>query len=47
MYRQGQEKPVIIHHILLGGTIDEQVVKVLEGKISAQEALMNDLKMEG
>ena len=47
VYRQGQEKPVIIHHILLGGTIDEQVVKVLEGKISAQEALMNDLKMEG
>lgn len=46
VHRQGQEKPVIIHHILAGGTIDEQVVKVLDGKISAQEALMNDLKME-
>jgi SNF2 family DNA or RNA helicase len=46
VYRQGQEKPVIIHHILLGGTIDEQVVKVLDGKISGQDALMNELKME-
>ena len=46
VYRQGQEKPVIIHHLLLEKTIDEQVVKVLEGKINAQEALMNDLKME-
>lgn len=46
VYRQGQEKPVIIHHILLDGTIDEQVVKVLDGKISGQDALMNELKME-
>jgi SNF2 family DNA or RNA helicase len=46
VYRQGQEKPVIIHHLVADKTIDEQVVKVLDGKISAQEALMNDLKME-
>lgn len=46
VHRQGQEKPVIIHHLVAQGTIDEQVIKVLDGKISAQEALMNDLKME-
>jgi SNF2 family DNA or RNA helicase len=43
IYRQGQEKPVIIHHLTATGTIDEHVVKVLEGKINLQEALLNDL----
>ena len=43
IYRQGQEKPVIIHHLVLYNSIDEHVVKVLEGKINLQEALMNDL----
>lgn len=44
IYRQGQEKPVIIHHLTVAGSIDEQVVRVLEGKINLQEALLNDLK---
>lgn len=44
IYRQGQEKPVIIHHLCIERTIDEQVVNVLEGKINLQDALMNDLK---
>ena len=44
IYRQGQEKPVIIHHLTVAGSIDEQVVKVLDGKINLQEALLNDLK---
>ena len=43
IYRQGQEKPVIIHHLVLYNSIDEQVVKVLEGKINLQEALLNSL----
>jgi SNF2 family DNA or RNA helicase len=43
IYRQGQEKPVIIHHLTVHNSIDEQVVKVLEGKINIQEALLNDL----
>lgn len=46
VYRQGQEKPVIIHHLVAKGTIDEQVVKVLEGKMGTQDAIMNALKME-
>jgi SNF2 family DNA or RNA helicase len=43
IYRQGQEKPVIIHHLTVAGTIDEQVVKVLDGKINLQDALLNSL----
>ena len=44
IYRQGQEKPVIIHHLVVEKSIDEQVVKVLEGKINLQEALLESLK---
>lgn len=43
VYRQGQTKPVIIHHLMAENTIDEQVVKVLDGKINLQDALMNAL----
>ena len=43
IYRQGQEKPVIIHHLTLSNSIDEQVVKVLDGKINLQQALLDDL----
>ena len=46
VYRQGQTKPVIIHHLVAHKTIDEQVVKVLEGKIGTQDAIMDTLKME-
>jgi SNF2 family DNA or RNA helicase len=43
IYRQGQEKPVIIHHLTMTGSVDEQVVKVLDGKINLQDALLNAL----
>jgi SNF2 family DNA or RNA helicase len=43
IYRQGQEKPVIIHHLIMTNSIDEQVVKVLDGKINLQDALLNSL----
>jgi SNF2 family DNA or RNA helicase len=46
IYRQGQEKPVIIHHLNVYNSIDEQVVKVLSGKINLQEALLESLNME-
>ena len=45
IYRQGQEKPVIIHHLTINNSIDEKVVKVLEGKINLQDALMESLKL--
>jgi SNF2 family DNA or RNA helicase len=43
IYRQGQEKPVIIHHLAVFNSIDEQVIKVLDGKINLQDALLNAL----
>ena len=46
IYRQGQEKPVIIHHLNVYNSIDEQVVRVLAGKINLQEALLESLNME-
>jgi len=43
IFRQGQEKPVIIHHLVVANSIDQHVVKVLEGKINIQDALMDAL----
>lgn len=45
VYRQGQTKPVIIHHLMVEKSIDEQVVEVLEGKINLQDALINALNL--
>ena len=46
IYRQGQEKPVIIHHLIVHNSVDQHVVDVLDGKISNQEALLNALDMD-
>jgi SNF2 family DNA or RNA helicase len=43
IYRQGQEKPVIIHHLTVANSIDKQVVRVLDGKINLQDALLDSL----
>ncbi len=44
LHRSGQDKPVIIHHLIAGDTIDETVVKVLANKNSCQENLLSALK---
>lgn len=44
LHRSGQTKPVMIHHLLSEGTIDEDVMKALNGKNDMQEALLNALK---
>jgi SNF2 family DNA or RNA helicase len=44
LYRQGQEKSVIIHHLVAVGTIDEDVMKVLAGKEVSQKALLEAIK---
>jgi len=46
IYRQGQEKPVIIHHLIVSNSLDEHVVKVLAGKINIQEALLEALNYD-
>ena len=42
--RQGQTQPVIVHHLVAKGTIDEQVLRVLEGKEKGQDALLEAVK---
>jgi len=44
LHRQGQTKPVIIHHLITVGTLDEDVVKSLDKKEEGQEALMQAIK---
>lgn len=44
LYRQGQDKPVYIHHIVTKGTVDEKIVKALSGKKETQDGLMQSIK---
>ena len=44
LHRQGQKYPVIIHHLVCPGTVDEDVMKALEGKEVTQAALMDAVK---
>ena len=44
LHRQGQSKPVRIVHIVSEGTIDETVIKAIDGKGSVQNLLLNALK---
>lgn len=44
LYRQGQKQNVIIHHLVAKGTMDEEVMKVLENKSVGQEALLKAVK---
>lgn len=44
LHRQGQEKPVIVHHLVVQAGMDEAVVAALQDKGDSQEALMQALK---
>ena len=44
LYRQGQDKPVIINHLVTKGTMDEQVMKALQTKAEGQDALLEAVK---
>jgi SNF2 family DNA or RNA helicase len=44
LYRQGQMKPVMIHHIIAKNTIDEKIIKALDGKKQTQDGLMQSIK---
>lgn len=44
LYRQGQDKPVYIHHIVTKGTVDEKIIKALSGKKETQDGLMSSIK---
>ena len=44
LWRQGQKEMVVIHHIICGGTIDEDVMDALKRKEKTQSALIDAVK---
>lgn len=44
LHRQGQKHPVVIHHLVVQGGMDEDVISALQRKGDTQEALMAALK---
>ena len=44
LHRQGQKYPVIIHHLITQETVDEDVIKTLDGKNDVQDALLEAIK---
>ena len=46
LYRQGQDKPVMIHHLIAKNTIDEVVFMALRKKENVQHWLLNSLKLQ-
>lgn len=44
LYRQGQQQPVIIHHLVLDRTHDLDVIEALKRKDKTQESLMQSIK---
>jgi SNF2 family DNA or RNA helicase len=44
IHRQGQKNPVVVHHLVAEGTVDEDVMRVLENKEAGQEALLQAVK---
>lgn len=44
IYRQGQKNAVIINHLIMEGTTDERISKVLKAKDATQERLLNALR---
>ena len=46
LYRQGQQMPVSIMHIVTAGTVDEAVLRALDGKHVTQDGLIEAVKTE-
>lgn len=44
LYRQGQQNHVVIHHLILQDTHDEDVINALKAKDKRQNALMDSIK---
>lgn len=44
LYRQGQQKGVIVHHLIIKGTHDEDVIQAIKAKDKKQNALMDSIK---
>ena len=40
LWRQGQKETVVVHHLVVKGTMDEQVMQALKDKAAGQDSLM-------
>lgn len=45
LHRQGQEHPVVIHHLVVQSGMDAAVLEALTGKVDMQNALMDALRV--
>ena len=43
LHRQGQDHPVIVHRLIISGTVDERMARALESKKGVQQALLDSL----
>ena len=46
LHRQGQKKPVFIHHLAVIDSVDMTVLEALQGKHITQKALLDALKKD-
>lgn len=44
LWRKGQTEPVVIHHLVTQGSIDEDILAALQRKGQTQAALINAVK---
>lgn len=44
LHRPGQTESVVLHHLVAKGTIDEDVMRALEGKAAGQESMLDAVK---
>jgi len=44
LHRQGQTRPVFVHHLLARGTVEEKVYKALQNKKSLQDDVLESVK---
>ena len=44
LHRQGQTRPVLVHHLVAEGTLDETVMAALAGKAATQDGLLEAVK---
>lgn len=45
LHRQGQKQKVFIHHLIVQGSMDEDVMDALQGKSTTQESLLKALRV--
>lgn len=44
LHRPGQTEPVVLHHLVARDTVDEDVMRALEGKAAGQESVLEAVK---